>query len=84
MKVPALPKDLLAFLRAGRRLEYDPAKCEASLVTLPPAGTLKVESFPMDCQSTPVEEEDPHYREMGCCLVAAVDLVVGRLYGRSV
>lgn len=29
MKVPAVPEDLVAFLRVGRRLEYDPAKCEA-------------------------------------------------------
>ncbi len=29
----------------------------------------------MDCQSTPVEEVDPHYREMGCYLVLAVNLV---------
>ena len=52
MKTLALPEDLAAFLRAGRRLEYDPAKCEAGLVTLLPAGTLKVEVLPTDCQST--------------------------------
>lgn len=27
---------------------------------LPSAGTLKVELFPMDCQNTPVEEDNPH------------------------
>lgn len=69
---------MVAFLRAGRRLEYDPARCEARLVTLLPAGAPKVELFPMDCQSTPVEEDDPHYREMGCYLVRAVNLVVSR------
>ncbi len=41
MKVPALPEDLVAFLCAGR-LEYDSAECEAGLVTLLPAGALKV------------------------------------------
>ena len=30
----------------------------------------------MDCQSTPVEEDDPHYREMGCYLVPAINLLV--------
>lgn len=34
MKVPVLPDDLVAFLCAGRRLEYNPAKCETGLVTL--------------------------------------------------
>ncbi len=48
MKVPALPEDLVAFLRSGRRLEYDPTKCEAGVVTLLPAGVLKVELFPID------------------------------------
>ncbi len=84
MKVPALPEDLVAFLRAGRRLEYDPAKCETGPVTLLLAGALKVVLFPMDCQSISAEEDDPHYREMRCYLVSAVNLVVGRLHGRSV
>ncbi len=44
----------------------------------PAGGALKVELFPMDCQSTPVEEDDPHYREMGCYLVPVVNLVVSR------
>lgn len=62
MKVPALSGDLVAFLRAGRRLEYNPAKCEAR--HSPAGGALKVELFPMDYQSTPVEEADSHYHEM--------------------
>ncbi len=73
MKVPALPEDLVAFLRTGR-LEYDPARCEEGLVTLLPAGALKVDVFPTDCQSPPIEEDDPHYREMGSYLVPAVNL----------
>ncbi len=73
MKVSGLPEDLVAFIRAGR-LEYDPARCEAGLVTLLPAGALKVDVFPTDCQSPPIEEDDPHYREMGSYLVPAVNL----------
>lgn len=34
--------DLVAFLRAGRRLEYGPANCEARFVTLLTAKSLKV------------------------------------------
>ncbi len=74
MKVSALPEDLVVFLRAGRRLENDPNSCEAGLVTLLPAGALKVDVFPTDCQSPPIEEDDPHYREMGSYLVPAVNL----------
>jgi hypothetical protein len=70
-----LPADLVAFLEAGRQLEYDPTTCEAGSLTLLPLDKLKVELFPMDCQSTPIEEEDPHYRELGCYLVPAVNLV---------
>ncbi len=32
----------------------------------------------MECQSNPVEEDEPHYREMACYLVSAVNLVVSR------
>ena len=34
--------------------------------------------LPIDCQSTPAEEDDPHYREMGCHLAPAVNLVISR------
>jgi hypothetical protein len=45
---------------------------------------LKAELFLMDCQSTSVEEDDSPYREMGCYLVPAINLVVGCLHGCSV
>jgi len=32
----------------------------------------------MDCQSIPVEKDGPHYREIGCYLVSAVNLIVSR------
>ena len=70
-----LPADLVEFLRAGKQLEYDPATCEAGAVTLLPPDRLKVELFPMDCQSTEVEEQDPHNGELGCYLVEGVNLV---------
>src|SRR4029453_11474218 len=31
--------------------------------------------FPMDCQSTDVEKQDPHQGELGCYLVEGVNLV---------
>lgn len=41
MKVSTLIEDLIAFLRVGRCLEYNPGKCEVELVTLLSAGALK-------------------------------------------
>jgi hypothetical protein len=72
-----LPEDLIAFLRSCKQLEYDPTKCEAGAVTLLPLGQLKVELFPMDCQGSNLEEEDPHRGELGCYLVDGVNLVAG-------
>jgi hypothetical protein len=70
-----LPDDLAAFLKAGKQLEYDPASCEAGLVTLLLPERLKVELFPTDCQSTDIEHKDPHEGELGCYLVPAVSLL---------
>jgi hypothetical protein len=70
-----LPEDLVAFLRAGRQLDYDPADCEAGAVTLLPLDQLQVELFPVDCQSTPIAEDDPHSAERGCYLVPGVSLL---------
>jgi hypothetical protein len=70
-----LPADLVAFLQAGRQLEYDPDTCEAGAVVLLPLEQLKVELFPMDCQSTEVEGQDPHEGELGCYLVEGVNLI---------
>jgi hypothetical protein len=70
-----LPADLIAFLRAGRQLQYDPATCEAGVVTLLPVEDLKVELFPMECQSTDVADEDPHRDGEGCYLVEGVNVV---------
>lgn len=69
-----LPDDLVRFLKAGKQLEYDPQSCEAGAVTLVPFDQLKIELFPMDCQSTEVANKDPHKGELGCYLVEAVNL----------
>lgn len=69
-----LPADLQEFLTSGRQLSYEPETCEAGSVTLARPEQLKIELFPMDCQSTEVEEEDPHCGESGCYLVEGVSL----------
>jgi predicted RNase H-like HicB family nuclease len=75
MGPPKLPADLTAFLREGRQLDYNPSLCEAGRIELIPARSVRLHLFPMDCQSTPVEADDPHRRELGCYLVRAVNLV---------
>jgi hypothetical protein len=69
-----LPADLVAFLAAGRQLEYDPTTCEAGAVTLVPLAELKLERFPMETGGLAVFEQDPHYPKCGSYLVAAVNL----------
>jgi hypothetical protein len=70
-----LPADLVAFLTAGKQLEYDPASCEAGAVTLLPLSELKPERFPVETGSLPVFEHDPHYPEANSYLVLGVNLV---------
>ena len=69
-----LPQDLANFLQAGRSLDYNAAECEAGLVTLVEWASLKLERFPVDTQSTPLEEADPRRGDLGCYLVPAVNL----------
>lgn len=71
-----LPDDLVAFLGAGRRLEYDPATCEAGAVALVPLADLKLERFPVETGSLEVYEQDPHYPELHSYLVLGVNLTV--------
>ena len=55
-----LPDDLVAFLNAGRPLEYDPATCEAGAVTLLPRSALTLRTFGAQCGGTPHRTDDPH------------------------
>jgi hypothetical protein len=62
----ALPHDLAEFLRSGRQLEYDSAKCEPGLVTLRDIASLEVIEIYVDSEETPFEpcappEEDDIY-----------------------
>lgn len=70
-----LPADLIGFLNAGKRLEYDSASCEAGAITLVPLSELKLERFPVETGSLDVFEQDPHYPETNSYLVLGVNLV---------
>jgi hypothetical protein len=70
-----LPADLVAFLAAGRQLEYDPAPCEAGAVTLVPLSALKLQRFPVETGRLDVFEQDPHYPDVKSYLVLGVNLV---------
>lgn len=69
-----LSADLVAFLTTGRRLEYDPAGCEAGAVTLVPLADLKLERFPMETGGLAEFTRDPHDPRRGSYLVAGVNL----------
>lgn len=70
-----LPADLVAFLSAGKQLEYDPKSCEAGAITLHPLADLKLQRFPVETGSLDEFEQDPHYPDNNSYLVLAVDLV---------
>jgi hypothetical protein len=71
-----IPPDLLAFLMAGRQLQYEAADCEAGRVVLLSQDQLKVRLYPTDVDNGPIKNSsDPHYRELGCYLVPGVSLV---------
>lgn len=78
MKKPSpklrLPADLVAFLAAGKQLEYDPESCEAGTVELVPLDELKLERFPVETGSLDVREQDPHYPALNSYLVLGVNL----------
>jgi len=69
-----LTSDLVSFLKERRRLDYAASACEAGLVILVEWASLKLEAFPVDTQSTPLEEADPRRGNLGCYLVPAVNL----------
>ena len=70
-----LPADLVAFLTAGKQLEFDPEPCEAGAVTLVPLSELKLARFPVETGSLAVYEQDPHYPDVKSYLVLGVNLV---------
>jgi hypothetical protein len=70
-----LPADLVAFLTAGKQLDYDPEPCEAGALTLVSLAELKLERFPVETGSLSAYEQDPHYPDVKSYLVLGVNLV---------
>jgi hypothetical protein len=75
-----LPADLLEFLTAGKRLEYDPEDCDPGRVGLLAPDQLFLELFPYHTDSAAMTDDglnidDPYRGEDGCYLVEGVNLV---------
>jgi hypothetical protein len=66
-----LPSDLVDFLRANGKLDYDPSLCEAGTVTLLPLEDIRVALYPLDADNNDIPGNDPHKGEGGqsdCCV----------------
>lgn len=72
-----LPNDLSRFLDGGQQFDYDPATCEAGMVTLHPRSHLQLRTFNAQCGGTEFENANPHLGVPGCYRVEGVDLVAG-------
>jgi hypothetical protein len=70
-----VPEDLLAFLSAGRPLQYDAGACEAGKVRLHRPDDLRQVVFRAQTYGTPVARLDPNSGEAGTYAVPGVDLV---------
>ena len=80
MTSPNLPADLLEFLTAGKRLEYDPEDCDPGRVGLLAPEQLAFSCFPIYTDSAAMTDQglnldDPYRGEHGCYLVEGVNLV---------
>jgi hypothetical protein len=53
-----LPKDLVAFLRSGRQLEYDAEKCEAGRVVLKNVEQLTVSDVYVGSEESPSDDSN--------------------------
>jgi hypothetical protein len=67
-----LPEDLVAFLRAGKKLKYDHRKCEAGQITLIQHGRHKLGEVWIDAGS---QDGDPKAGKEGYYAIPAVNLV---------
>lgn len=67
----SLPEDLMAFLKSGKMLAYDSARCEPGRITLLEPGKHQIGEVYVNN----AHEGDPHTQDDGCYVVRAVNLV---------
>ncbi len=70
-----LPAEFIAFLRAGRQLDFDHRQTEVGLVRLKPLAHLRFEELAVTTEGTPLERKDPHRGEAGYYALRVVDLI---------
>ena len=70
-----LPAEFIAFLRAGRQLDFDHRQTEIGPVRLKPLNHLRFEEFAVTTEGTPLERKDPHRGEAGYYALRVVDLI---------
>jgi hypothetical protein len=70
-----LPKDLVAFLKAGKQLKFNAAKSEVGPIQLKSIEELTLDTFEMQTEGTPAHANDPNRRKRGHYTTRAVDLV---------
>jgi hypothetical protein len=70
-----LPDELIAFLKAGHQLNYDPKESEIGPITLKPVDHLRVDEFQVTTIGTPLERKDPNRRKEGFYTLRAIDLI---------
>jgi len=70
-----LPAEFIAFLRAGRQLDFDHRQTEVGPVRLKPLTHLRFDEFKVITEGTPLERKDPHRGEAGYYALRVVDLI---------
>jgi len=70
-----LPAEFIAFLRAGRQLDFDHRQTEVGPVRLKPLTHLRFEEFAITTEGTPLERKDPHRGEAGHYVLRVIDLI---------
>jgi hypothetical protein len=70
-----LPDALIAFLMAGRQLEYESSTAEPGRITLKPLENLYLGSLDVDSRESPLADSDPRVGQEGYYAVPAVDLI---------